>query len=636
MGTHHFLKSLSLSVFIVLACTAAAQNSMVGDGFGGRLWYRPTNYGVGSYSAFSLCYGDLCDSSNNQLYGWGADNFGEMGNGPGASPSDVPVAIPTMTDVRYFSSGYWSGAVKNDGTGWAWLDPAFPDPTQVISDAKFVDAGFLDISFVKNDGTVWSMGENLSGQLGDGTTVGNMTGLVQMTGVNTAVRVACGFQTTFVLLADSTVLAVGSSRVGLLGDPSVLGEYTVSASPVLGLSGVVDIKANTGGTAALKANGDVYCWGGGSVTGDVDELNDTLPKRVAALHDIVAISSCADGSIFLALDVNKNCYFWGILLGTAQSTPLLVATDVVDIMAGELFAYLVRSDGSLWAVGSSFTGSSIWLDLPNVDTLGNVIIRPQFTQLDPSAVPGSCSVAGVIAVPGSNCDGTITVSNFGGQAPYQYDLGNGPQNSNTFTGLAAGSYTVTITDASGCAVSIPCTVQASPVANVWAIDTVLTEGSSTGLTASGGTNYSWYPPTGLSCTSCYNPTATPTETTEYCVVVSDNNGCGNDTACVRIAVVAPASICTAEHIFIPTAFSPNASGKNDMQCVYGGECITDMVFRIYDRWGNKVFESADTKQCWDGLYKGDALDPGVFVYSFTATLTNSEVVQKKGNITLIR
>jgi len=56
-----------LAMLHVIGLTA--QNSMVGDGFGGRLWYRPTNYTVGSYSGFSLCYSDPCDSSSNQLYG---------------------------------------------------------------------------------------------------------------------------------------------------------------------------------------------------------------------------------------------------------------------------------------------------------------------------------------------------------------------------------------------------------------------------------------------------------------------------------------------------------------------------------------------------------------------------------------
>jgi len=89
-------------------------------------------------------------------------------------------------------------------------------------------------------------------------------------------------------------------------------------------------------------------------------------------------------------------------------------------------------------------------------------------------------------------------------------------------------------------------------------------------------------------------------------------------------------------LYIPNAFSPNASGKNDSQCLYGTECIKSMSFVIYDRWGNKVFESTDPKACWDGTYNGQALDPAVFVFHLSAALTSGETVERKGNITLVR
>jgi gliding motility-associated-like protein len=132
----------------------------------------------------------------------------------------------------------------------------------------------------------------------------------------------------------------------------------------------------------------------------------------------------------------------------------------------------------------------------------------------------------------------------------------------------------------------------------------------------------------LSCTTCPNPIATPTDTTEYCVTAFTVNGC-SDTACVQVVVL------RACEVFVPNAFSPNASGRNDQQCVYG-DCISSMVFRIYDRLGNRVFETTDAKICWDGLHNGEPLNPGVFVYVLNATLTSGETVERQGNITLVR
>ncbi len=72
-----------------------------------------------------------------------------------------------------------------------------------------------------------------------------------------------------------------------------------------------------------------------------------------------------------------------------------------------------------------------------------------------------------------------------------------------------------------------------------------------------------------------------------------------------------------------------------MECVRGN-CIETIYFIIYDRWGEKVFETTDQKICWDGTYKGKLLNTAVFTYYMMATLTSGEKINKKGNISLIR
>ena len=62
----------------------------------------------------------------------------------------------------------------------------------------------------------------------------------------------------------------------------------------------------------------------------------------------------------------------------------------------------------------------------------------------------------------------------------------------------------------------------------------------------------------------------------------------------------------------------------------------EFVFRIFDRWGNLVFESFDPSTGWDGNYKGKACDPGVFVYYFEALCIDNEKYFEKGNITLLK
>jgi gliding motility-associated-like protein len=88
-------------------------------------------------------------------------------------------------------------------------------------------------------------------------------------------------------------------------------------------------------------------------------------------------------------------------------------------------------------------------------------------------------------------------------------------------------------------------------------------------------------------------------------------------------------------IFIPTGFTPNNDGVNELICVMGS-CINEFHLDIFDRWGEKVFETTDQSRCWDGKKDGKLMDTGVFVYHLTATLQNGDQINKKGNIHLIR
>jgi len=88
-------------------------------------------------------------------------------------------------------------------------------------------------------------------------------------------------------------------------------------------------------------------------------------------------------------------------------------------------------------------------------------------------------------------------------------------------------------------------------------------------------------------------------------------------------------------IGVPNAFSPNGDGVNDVVRVEG-KGIVKLVFRIYNRWGEKVFESNDKSIGWDGYYKGELQEMDVFAYWVLADLIDGQTVPLKGNITLLR
>ena len=93
--------------------------------------------------------------------------------------------------------------------------------------------------------------------------------------------------------------------------------------------------------------------------------------------------------------------------------------------------------------------------------------------------------------------------------------------------------------------------------------------------------------------------------------------------------------CNDGVVYLPTGFTPNNDGINDVLFIRSN-FITDVYLTIYDRWGEKLFETNDVNKGWDGTFKGKALDQGVYGYYMTFTCNNGEQFFKKGNITLIK
>jgi gliding motility-associated-like protein len=233
-------------------------------------------------------------------------------------------------------------------------------------------------------------------------------------------------------------------------------------------------------------------------------------------------------------------------------------------------------------------------------------------------------------------DGTITTAVAGGTAPYTYAWTPNGETTTSLSELAAGTYSVQVTDDNGCTASQSFslnTIGNLPV-NIDPSYVEIEAGESVVLTATGGDNYVWTPTTGLSCTTCPNPTANPTVTTTYYVSATDDNGCvGGDSSIVVIKLA-------CGDLFVPTIFSPNGTGPdaNNKLCVFGtASCIEELKFQVYNRWGEIVFETTDIENCWDGNYKDKPANSGIFVYRLYVKLyNNDEPIDISGNTTLVR
>jgi gliding motility-associated-like protein len=229
----------------------------------------------------------------------------------------------------------------------------------------------------------------------------------------------------------------------------------------------------------------------------------------------------------------------------------------------------------------------------------------------------------------SSGNGSAALSVSGGTPGYTLLWSTGSSN-DTITGLASGSYTCTVTDANGCTTVATVAVGASGSVTAGAgVDVTIQQGQSTQLNGTGGTSWSWTPAGSLDCPTCQNPNATPDVTTTYVLTVTDSLGC-TDTDTVTVFV----DIECGE-LFLPTAFSPNGDGENDVYCVRSN-CIRSLQFEIYNRWGEKVFSTTDPDICWDGTWRDKPCEAAVFTYFIRGEMIDGTPIDGQGNITLVK
>ncbi|MEO5570840.1 MAG: PKD domain-containing protein [Bacteroidia bacterium] len=238
------------------------------------------------------------------------------------------------------------------------------------------------------------------------------------------------------------------------------------------------------------------------------------------------------------------------------------------------------------------------------------------------------------------CIGTVSATPSGGIPGYTYTWSDpDSQQTKTATSLCPGTYTVIVTDGHGCTKIDSVIVNYSdyiPPLDATVSDDSIYEGQTVQITSTiySNTIYTWTPPNFLTNTSISNPLATLTDEAVYIYyeTISDSLGCDNRDS---VRIVVRKVFCAEPEIFIPNAFTPNNDGRNDILYVRGNT-IRELLFRVYDRWGEKVFETTVPGAGWDGTYKGKPAQPGVYDYYLDATCFNNEKFFKKGNVTIIK
>jgi gliding motility-associated-like protein len=200
------------------------------------------------------------------------------------------------------------------------------------------------------------------------------------------------------------------------------------------------------------------------------------------------------------------------------------------------------------------------------------------------------------------------------------------------TATIGGTYDVIVYNASGCSDTASVNVVLDALPDVDAGDQQIIDLGTT-ITLNGftdGVDFSWSPDEFLSDATVLNPDAFPETTTWFVLEATSEAGCLFADS-VRIIVVEPPSI------IIPNAFTPNGDGLHDILSPVATRDVEDEAhFRIYNRWGELVYESFDVNSGWDGTVNGKPQEIGSYVYIFVGTNARGEQYTLNGTITLLR
>jgi len=358
-----------------------------------------------------------------------------------------------------------------------------------------------------------------------------------------------------------------------------------------------------------------------------------------ALDDTTLAEPIATKAGTYIVNVDYKCKFIDtVVLWTFDTIVTSISPDTTICPGTNI--QLTASGGAAyqWSPGNSLNDSAIGnpLATPMDTTIYEVIIDGGNCLSDTQSViinvlPEPIADAGTDT---SICEGNTVIlgaSSSVSGTEYFWSPNTGLDNDTianpTLTALINMEYIMSIMDSNSCTNSdtVYITVNNLPTV-VLSGDSAICEGNTVQLQASGGTSYAWSPGMTLSDSMIANPMAIPLQSTSYMVYVS--NQCGFDSASVYIDVAA----CD---YYIPNAFTPNGDGFNDNFGVRGSGFKT-FNLRIYDRWGNRVFDTKEQNEQWDGtIRKQTRANEGVYVYQFLATFEDGREVDEKGNIVLV-
>ncbi len=417
-------------------------------------------------------------------------------------------------------------------------------------------------------------------------------------------------------------------------------------------------------------------------------ITDALGCKASGSGTITAATNCCGVDISATStgpDCGQNNATIDVVMNAAGTTPYSYSIDGTVYQPGTTFSNLAAGTYSVYVSDATGCGDTTTITIAAINN--TLVLNLQNTD------PGCSGVD----------DGTVTAIVSGGSGAASFNWSNNAGNIAAQSNLAAGTYSVTVSDAAGCSQTASAVLNAAQAVVVNLNDTVICVGDNFVLTApagfasytwsggettqgiridstntysvtvsdangcsatdaalvrvvptpiitmtadttifennevklspsitgnTAGAKYIWQSDRNLSCNDCASPVASPDDTITYLLSYTSVEGC-------RASASITVNIESGTNLFVPNLFSPNGDGDNDILRIFAIG-LKEMNWKVFNRWGEKVFQSTDINVGWDGNYNGLMQPPGVYVYVVELTFLNKKKRMYTGGLTLVR
>jgi gliding motility-associated-like protein len=574
---------------------------------------------------------------------------------PGTQPVDLNVTV-----------------VPNNGVG-DWSGPGITNTVTGIFDPVLAGAGSHLITFhYLDDGCDFLQSLTINVADPPGAFISNTTLVLTCTSGNlfldgsSSSGGALTYQWT---TGDGVILSGANTAIAEAGAPGTYQLKVIHASGCVDSTSVtVTQDANTpiaeaGADRVITCDSTSFVLGGGSSTGtNIIYTWSTPTGHIVGPVNQQQITADAVGNYtILVQDTANGCQITDVAtltIDTAVATINLTAGDTIDcntIQSGvqSVIGGAVSDYTFGWStIDGTIVGNTDMPDV-NVSQGGTYVLTIEnknngCIRSASAIVPESDEIIDAIDVSQMNItcfgdkNGSLVINSVtGGTGPYTYAWSVNPSTGNSIGSLGPGQYSLTVTDQNGCSFTdvfdinepIKVTLDLGPNKTVYDEDSVSIS-LVTNVDPNAVSDITWQGIDGLTCPGCPKLEFIAAASGTISAMITDTSGCTAEDS-MRLTVIVP------HIIYIPTLFSPNDDGINDYFNISGRRNLVNINYmRIYDRWGNLLFDKANVvpgkmDDGWDGKFDGNRVLPGVYVYSVELQYED-KVEALKGGITIVR